>query len=355
MIYLKIMSLFDDSKRQNIFLNPIALDYDYQPKLILYRENQQHFIANCIKPLLNDRNGKNLFIHGKPGIGKTVATRHVLKELEENTDILPMYINCWKKNTGHKIILEICNYIDYRFTMNKSTEEIIDNISPILNKKCCVICLDEADKIDNYDIIYTLLEDVFRKTVILITNNKEWIVKLDSRIKSRLNPELMEFKPYNYDETLGILKERISYAFLPNIFSSKALELIAKKTFEIGDLRTGVYLLKECGDATELKNKNRIEENEANEAMNKLDEFKTKNDDDLKEDLNEILMLIKNNNNKSSSELFDIYGKGSYKTFKRRLDELEKNKFISMKEVHLGAGGRQYIISYGSLKKLDEF
>jgi len=349
------MGLFDDTKKRDIFRDPIVLDYDYQPKLILYRDNQQHFIANCLKPLMNERNGRNLFIYGKPGIGKTVACRHVLKELEDDTDILPMYINCWKKNTSHKIILEVCDYIDYKFTANKSTEELIAGISSLLNKKPCVICLDEVDKLDNYDVIYTLLEDVFRKSIILITNNGEWLIKLDSRIKSRLNPESLEFKPYNYEETLGILKERIGYAFNSGIFSMKALEIIARKAFELGDVRTGVYLLKECGDLAELSGKDRIEADEANEAINKLNNFSAKKDEDLKDDLSEILGMIKINESKSSSELFDIYGKGSYKTFKRKLDELEKNKFISIKEVNSGANGRKYIVSSGGLKTLSEF
>src|SRR3989344_1220875 len=349
------MGFFDNSEKKGVFLNPIALDYDYQPKLILYRENQQHFIANCIKPLFNERSGRNLFLFGKPGIGKTVACRHVLKELEEETEIFPIYINCWKKNTSYKVVMEICSCLEYRFTANKSTEDLIESILPLLNKKSCVICLDEVDKLDNPDLIYTLIEDVHRKTIILITNGMDWILKLDSRIKSRLNPELLEFKPYDYGEIFGILKERVSYAFVSGIFSMRALETIAKRTYRLEDLRTGVYLLKECGDLAELKNKNIIENEEAENAILKLNEFKTKNDGDLKDDLSEILSLIKVNSSKSSSELFDIYGKGSYKNFKRKLNELEKNRFISIKEENSGGNGRKTIINYESLKTLDEF
>ena len=81
------MSLFKDILRddESLFLNPVALDYEFIPKLIPYRENEQHFIASCIKPLFANRNGKNLLIYGKPGIGKTLAVKHVLKELEEET------------------------------------------------------------------------------------------------------------------------------------------------------------------------------------------------------------------------------------------------------------------------------
>ena len=77
------MSLFKDMLKdsETLFKNSIALDYDYIPKLIPYRENQQHFIANCIKPLFQNRNGRNCIVFGPPGIGKTVALRHVLQDL----------------------------------------------------------------------------------------------------------------------------------------------------------------------------------------------------------------------------------------------------------------------------------
>src|SRR3989344_2764345 len=349
------MGFFDDKGSRNIFLNPVALDYSFIPKLIPYRENQQHYIATCIKPLFQERNGMNLFIHGKPGIGKTVATIHVMNEVEEKSDILPIYINCWKKNTTHKIALDICDKVGYRFTLNKPTDELMSIITGILNKGSCIICLDECDKLDSYDIIYDLLENIYKKTIVLITNNKEWLDRLDIRIKSRLNCELLEFKPYNYEETLGILKQRIEYAFHPNVFNKEALELIAKKTFELKDLRTGVYLLKESGDLSEFKGKNKIELSDAEESITKLGEFKIKSLDDMDDALNEILELIKSNDGKSSSDLHEIYGKDSYKTFKRRLNELEKNKLISTKEVNSGLHGRKTIVNYGSLKKLSEY
>ena len=79
------MSLFKNmlSSGESLFLNPIALDYDYMPKLMPFRDGQQHHMAECIKPLFQNRNGKNLLITGSPGIGKTLASKKVLKELEE--------------------------------------------------------------------------------------------------------------------------------------------------------------------------------------------------------------------------------------------------------------------------------
>ena len=91
------MGLFENmlGDKESVFRDSVALDYDYVPKLVPFREKEQQHMASCIKPLFQKRNGRNLLIVGKPGVGKTVACKHVLRELEEETDeIFPIYINC---------------------------------------------------------------------------------------------------------------------------------------------------------------------------------------------------------------------------------------------------------------------
>ena len=50
------------SSNETIFMNDAALSYDFIPKEVEHRENENHYIAECIKPLFNNRNGKNVFI-----------------------------------------------------------------------------------------------------------------------------------------------------------------------------------------------------------------------------------------------------------------------------------------------------
>ncbi|MFH1209724.1 MAG: AAA family ATPase [archaeon] len=353
------MDFFKDHLKdsESLFLNPIALDYDYQPKLVPHRENQQFFIASCIKPLFQSRNGKNVFVYGSPGIGKTVSVRHVLKELEEETsEISTLYINCWKKNTAYKLLMEICFLLDYKFIHDKTTDELLEIVTKILNKKSSVICLDECDKLSDIDLIYNLLESLYRKSLIIMMNDRDWLNKLDERLKSRLIPEILEFKPYTYEQTLDILKQRISYAFIENTFNKEAIELLAKKTYELKDLRTGLYLLKESGDFAELRSSKKIEIKDVENAIKKLDNFKIKNSKDLDDNENEILDLVKKNSGKQATELFKIYNKEiSYKTFRRRLEDLKKAKLISIEEKSKGAKGKSTFVYFGTLKKLDEF
>jgi len=356
------MSLFDDilHSDETLIKNENALDFEFIPKLLPFREQQQKYIAECIKPLFFGRSGRNLLVYGKPGIGKTAAVRFVFRELEEETDdIIPVYINCWKRNTSYKMLLEICEQIGYKFTQNKRTEELFDVVKHILNKKGVVFAFDEIDKMEDYDLLYYVLEDIYKKAVILITNYKESFIDIDDRIKSRLVPESLEFKPYTKEETREILKQRVEYAFYPDVICEDAFSEIVEKTYEVKDIRVGIYLLREAAIIAEERSSKKIEKQDVVKAISKLDEFKIKSSDELEDDTRVVLEVVKENSGMKIGDLYRIYrkkgGKGSYKTFQRRIEKLEKNKFISVERVVGGAKGSTSIIRYERDKKLDEF
>lgn len=354
--------LFKDilGSSETLFKNDLALDYSFQPKIVPYREDEQRLAAGCIKPLFQAKTGKNVFIFGQPGVGKTVACKHILQELEEETDeIIPIYINCWQRNTTYQIILEICDLMDFKFVQNKKTEELFRWIKQNLNKKSVVFVFDEADKLEDLDFLYMILEEIYRKAIILITNYKEWIADLDERINSRLMPEIIEFKPYNHDEVKGILKQRAEYAFYPNVLDNDSFELIAKKTSETQDIRIGLHLMKEAGLIAESKSSRKILPEHARQALSKLDEFSIKDQNELASDEKLIIDLVKNNSGKKIGDFFRMYqnsgGKLVYKSFQRKVEKLEKNKFIIVEKTAGGEEGNTTIIRHNSEKKLTEF
>ncbi|MBT6995260.1 AAA family ATPase [Candidatus Woesearchaeota archaeon] len=347
------MGLFDNILHDNesLFLDEIALDYDYVPKQIPFRENQQQFIAECIAPLLQNKTGRNLFIQGAPGIGKTLAALFVKRELEEKTgDVKAIYINCWKKDSSYKILLEICNQIGYKWTQNKRTDELMDIAAKELNKGTVVLFLDEIDKVREVDILYSFCEDLLKKSLILIANNKEWLTQLDDRVKSRLMPELLEFNEYNAEETAGIMKERVKYAFVPNVWDQDAMQAVINKTIQVGDIRSGLFLLRESGNSAEARASRKILIDHAHKALTKLESFKIKNSLDFGDDEQTILDLIKQNSGKTVKELHSMLeDKFSYRTFHRKIDELKKNHMLDVIEVP----GKSSIVNYS--KKLTEF
>lgn len=340
--------------------NVEALDFDFIPKLVPFREREQTEVAICIKPLFQKRNGKNILVHGKPGIGKTVAVKHLINEIEEEYDeIFTIYINCWQKNTSYKIMLEMCEQLGYKFTQSKKTDELLKVVTDIANNNIgIVIVFDEVDKVDDLDFMYMLLEEMERKSLILITNYKSWLENLDERIRSRLIPDVLEFKEYNEKETTEILKQRMKYAFVSDVCENDAFKIIADKTCELKDIRTGLYLLKEAGQNAENRSSKKIEKKDSEKAISKLTEFSSKETEDLQPDESEILELIKSNSGFKIGELFKLYPGSkdiTYKTFQRKIKKLENGNYISVKKITGGTEGQTSIITYGGIKKLTEF
>ncbi len=346
------MGLFDDVLRggESLIKNEAALDYEFLPKILPFREGEQRYLAECIKPLFRQRNGRNVLIHGAPGIGKTAATRAVLRDLEEQTDeIHVVYINCWRQNTSYKILLEVCDQLGYKFTQNKNGTELMKVIQSICNKSSCVFVFDEVDKVEDFDFLYNILEDVFYKSVFLITNYKSWLMELDERIKSRLVPELVEFKQYSDKETTEILRQRLEYAFPEGVVQEDAFQIVAKKTADMKDIRSGLFLMKNAALEAESKAGKKIQAIHVKTALARMDDFFTKHKEELEDDVQKILDIVQNNSGKKIGELFRMYqnegGQVSYKTFQRKIARLEQNRFVSTEKSGGGVGGNTTIVN----------
>lgn len=346
---------------ESLFKDVVVLSYDFQPKLIKYRENEQMQFAVAIRPLLQERPGRNLFVHGCPGIGKTTACRHVLRELEEETDqAIPIYINCWKENTTYKIFMKICEDLGFKFIQQKKTGELFSLIKNKLNKNgiSAVFVFDEVDKLDDYDFLYTILEDIYRKSILLITNEKDRYNSIDERIRSRLGVEFVFFRPYNKEEIRGILEQRKEYAFVADVWDEQAFRKVVEKTAQANDLRVGLYLMKESGNLAEERSMRKITLPQVEEAIRKADEFQVREKGELDEELIKVLDLVKENSGARIGDLYTKYqnlgGELSYKSFARKIDKLKEGKFISTMRDNSGAG-MTTLVEYGAEKKLTEF
>ncbi len=357
------MGVFDNILKngESLFLNEVVLDHEYMPSVVKFRENQQVYIANCIKLVLEKRSGKNVFVFGQPGIGKTLAIKSLFKELQEkglDENLYLVYVNCWKKDTAHKMIMNICDQINYKFTHNKTTDELIKKVTDIVNKKSLVLCIDEFDKLKEFDALYSILSEVYRKVIILITNEKNFLSTIDSRLRSRLTPDLVEFNPYNYEETKAILQQRLDYAFVKNIWDKEAFSSIVDKAFELKDIRLGLSLLRQSGINAENKSSRKILNEHSIQAINQLANFTIKNSKTLNQDDNYILQLVKDNSGRLAGEIFDIYKNQtnkSYSTFMRKIKSLEESGLIKTESIISDLGGKSTILKYEEDKKLNGF
>ena len=116
------------------------------------------------------------------------------------------------------------------------------------------------------------------------------------------------------------------------------------------DIRSGLFLLKESGIFAENKGSRNILKNHTQEAISKLEGFKIKDSKEFNKDEQLVLELIKKNTGKTIKELFDLFDtEMSYRTFHRKIEELNKNNMIEFGKKK----GKSIMINYS--KKITEF
>jgi len=350
---------------QTIFSNPDALDPDFIPKLLPHRENEQQFVATAIKPLFHGRTGISLIVSGPSGIGKTVSVKRVVMDLEEHEEadnIVKININCWKANTTYKVLSEIATQLGLRFIQNLKTNELINKVMDRLKQyDGVVIVLDEADKAEDTDFLYHILENIKKRTIILLTNEPNINAQLDYRIISRLTPETLEFKEYTASETFDILKERLKYAFYQDTWDSDAFAELARVASRYKDIRVGITLLKITGELAEQDSSKKVTLKYVKEAAKRISTLKpAAANKTFKDEEILVLEICEKHSGKTTGELYKKYtssgGEKSEKTFKRTLDSLKRKGLIKLKPTGEGFQGRSSIIEYlGPEKKLTEF
>jgi len=249
-----------------IFKNEEVLSPEYLPDFLPHREDKIKQLAENLLPAAEKRIPQNTFIFGPPGTGKTACVKFVFREFEEYSGVRTIYINCWDYKTitsiFSKISSELGGFVQRR---GLSKDEILERLVEICNKlnKGLIVCLDEVDQLVFHDdaALYDLLRlNQYVKIpigLIFISNNQFVFSNVDARVKSSLNIEEMEFKPYSLLEMKDILEERAKLAFIA--FESAAILLAANHAVQNGgDVRIGLECLLKAGRQAEKESSNKL-------------------------------------------------------------------------------------------------
>lgn len=347
------MDLFNDMLKDNesLFKNESVLDFEYLPEEMPHRENQQQYVADCIKPLEQGRQGKSLLIRGAPGIGKTTCVKYVFRELEEHTDdIKSVFVNCWRKQTTNSILTDIASQLGSVNPQSKTNEDLWEQIRKMLHRfKGIAIALDEIDKAKEYDFLYQIVENIPRFTLFMITNEKGFLATMDQRIRSRIVVEELEFPPYKKHEIEEILERRKKDAFAPGTWGKEAFDLVVERCSSHSDIRAGLVLMREAGRGAEKKAAKKIQVEHVMNAKAGVVDAQIESSSALDEREKKVLKAIKENpgietgklTNALRSEGLDIPDS----TLRRILQKLDKGSFI-FRESAQGENGGQTMRHY---------
>lgn len=241
----------------------------------LCRDADLRVMATFLSEIFRAGQARNLFIHGKPGTGKTVCIRHLLNEVnrhatETNTKVTTAYVNAGRTRTPYYTMLEIIKELGLNvpdagwqmFRLKQAFERL-------LNEKSVVLALDEVDSIifkEKEPLVYYLNRQP-KTTLILISNKVEDATQLPQRALSTLQPQLFKLEPYTLEEAKKILADRVKHAFQPNVLSDELLSIVAETASHTGDIRLGFSILLSAGLVAEVAGKSTIDAEDIQSAV----------------------------------------------------------------------------------------
>jgi cell division control protein 6 len=266
-----------------IFANREVLSPHYIPKKLISRTKEINNIERALAPSLKGERGRNLFVYGKTGTGKTSCTKYVLDEIKNipNTKAKISYINCKIYNSRYRVLNKVVS--DHLPTYAKRGYGTVDLYEKLTNwieedNKILVVILDEIDGVkDLDDLIYTLTRinsDIKAGgvTIIGISNRVSFKETLDPRSLSTLYETELVFPPYYATELFEIIKGRVATGFKSNSISDDVLHYIAATAAkEGGDARLSLKILSKAGEIAEEKEYDKITMKEAEEAAKLAD------------------------------------------------------------------------------------
>ncbi|MDE1868770.1 MAG: AAA family ATPase [Candidatus Micrarchaeota archaeon] len=261
-----------------IFANREVLSPHYIPKKLIFREKEINNIERALAPSLKGERGRNLFIYGKTGTGKTSCSKYVIDEVNDipNTRARISYINCRIYNSRYRVLNKIVS--DHLPTYAKRGYGAVDLYEKLTSwieedSKILVIVLDEIDVVrDLDDLIYTLTRinsDIKAGgvTIIGISNKVSFKESLDPRSLSTLYETELVFPPYYATELYAIIKDRVLTGFKPGTINDDVLHFIAATAAkEGGDARLSLKMLSKAGELAEDKRQSTVGMKEAEEA-----------------------------------------------------------------------------------------
>ncbi len=274
------MSVLNDLLVESkVFANREVLSPHYIPKKLIARDREINSIEKAIAPSLKGERGRNLFVYGKTGAGKTSCIKYVINEVNNipNTRARISYVNCRIYNSRYRVFSKIIS--DHLPTYAKRGYGVVDLYEKLTgwieeDGKTLIVVLDEIDVVKDLDnLIYALTRinseiKAGGVSMVGISNTVSFKESLDPRSLSSLYETELVFTPYNANELFEILLDRSTTGLRPGAVNEDVLRYIAAAaTKDGGDARFSLNGLSRAGEITEEKNSDRITLEDAQHAI----------------------------------------------------------------------------------------
>jgi len=257
-----------------VVTNPDILGETYVPPDIPAREPQIQELSHCLSPALRKKKPIHAWIFGKPGTGKTLIAKFILRKIEREAYVDGVYVNCWEQNSYYSVLDKLVRELRILGAEKLNTSYKLERLELFLGQKPFVIVLDEIDQPhlrERDSIIYNLC-NMGNVGLICVCNSRSVLYSMDERIRSRLNAKQIEFRPYTEDDLAYILERRAELALNPDFWNRKTLDRIAE--LAEGDARVAIQTLKNAAYNAENELSRKIKEKHIREGYNSAKDIK---------------------------------------------------------------------------------
>jgi len=368
---------------KSLIKNRETLRFSYIPDIIQHRDSEQEQVTQSLAPILKHSRPSTLLVYGKPGTGKTLVVKKVLKKIQERVEksdfsIKLAYTNAKQETTLYGLLFSFGKQLGISAQKPKKDEdeqlwlpETGLSISGVFNRIIefitkyhlnTIFVIDEIDSLADFasktgeDILYKLTRANERLqlgslTLVGISNDLTFKERLGPRVISSLGEEEIVFTNYNVEQIKKILNERIQESFIKNSVEEPALNLCAALAGgEHGDARRAINLIRVAGEIAERQQSDKVTEEHVRLASLKIEEDKEETSlrsYPLHEKL--VILAIMKSGGPSTGEIYSSYkslckavGRDglTQRRITQMLSEIELSGIITGRLIHQGIHGR---------------
>jgi len=229
---------------RKIIRNADILDDSYVVDNVHARDFQIEELTSCLRPSLNGKKPIHAWLFGRPGTGKTLVARLVLRRLSKEGTLGGIYVNCWEQNSYYSVLDKLVRELRILGAEKLNTSFKLERFRLFVGSRPFVIILDEIDqarRMERDSILYNLC-GIGNIGLICISNSAETFLSLDERIKSRLSARHIEFVCYSPGRLTDILRQRAEFGLAPGSWDDAVIGKIVQ--FAAGDARIAIRALR---------------------------------------------------------------------------------------------------------------
>uniref|UniRef100_A0A1B6CXR5 Cell division control protein n=1 Tax=Clastoptera arizonana TaxID=38151 RepID=A0A1B6CXR5_9HEMI len=228
------------------------------------REDKLSMLKEYLTRHLNNKTSGTLYVSGPPGTGKTVCLNSAIGDNEIKKGYKVIYVNCTSMKSSSTIYLRVCEELGIKCKghSEKTTLRAIEN-HLTSTQRSILLVLDELDQLSSrsQSVLYSVFEwpslSNSRLVLVGIANALDLTDRVLPRLRAhlQLQPELLHFEPYNRQQIVDIIADRLKQAGVNEVFPASALQLLAGKIAAVsGDIRRALDISRRVIELAENKN-----------------------------------------------------------------------------------------------------